>query len=170
MRVIQSNEILEQLLTVMVVPCGTYSFALEPLTDSRWQEWLVLDRERFEEMAVPGDLFNPDKERRQGSCAAGSLFYCTIRAANGELVGYCMLLRWANRNSGIMQAGDEILFIRKGHRVGRLFLRFMTYLEGVAKQVGAKQAVVQPWVQGRHVRLLRLLGYQTVSYVMEKKL
>jgi hypothetical protein len=164
--------IMEQITRTRIMRCGSYEFAIEPLNDTAWDEFLVVERKRFDEMngAYGQEPFAPNKQARQAELVLGRLFYCTIRDGNRVLVGYCFLLRWQCRHSGQTRAGDEVLFLDKPHRVGRLFLRFMTYLEDLARDAGATRAIIQPWVNGQHVRLAQHLGYQVTAYVMEKPL
>lgn len=166
------RERLEALPVSAIEQCGTYRFSVEPLTDPVWEEVERLGAKHFVEMAAHhlGEAYFPDKEGRQNDCAMGRLYACVVRDEGGVMVGYALLYLFKNRNSQETQVREDALFIDQAHRRGRLFDRFMTYLETLAKRAGATKSRIQVCIGARNRRYVEKRGYREIATVMEKDL
>jgi GNAT superfamily N-acetyltransferase len=152
--------------------CGSYTFSIEPLNDQVWSEFVPLAAMHFEEMRAHhlGEPFNPDKDGRQADCANGLLYGAFIRNAGYAMVGYALIYLFVNRNSGQMQAREDAMFIHPEHRRGRLFSRFMQYLESLVKKAGAKKVRIQVCIGARNTTYVKSNGYREIATIMEKDL
>ncbi len=149
-----------------------YSFALEPLTDVLWQEFIVLDSQRFAEMREfhGSESYNPDKERRQQMNKLGQSVFFAIRNA-GVLVGYGLGIRHKTLNGQDWVMTDDVLYFAPIAREGGLFVAFVQYLEDFARSAGIKRVRMNVWKDSKALGpLTMILGYKHQATVVEKEL
>jgi hypothetical protein len=168
-----ATQILESLRPAFVTKCGSYQFAVEPLTDALFAEFKELPKRHWEEMPEfhLGETYNPDVRGRQELIASGDAVLCTVRDADLAPAGYCILFFYVSNLSGVRMCREDLIFIGKKHRNGRLFYRFVEFAHMVARVGGAQKFRVHACEGTRSLRMFEsLFGYQKLATIMEVRL
>jgi len=117
--------------------------------------------EHYEEIALNKQVMQlkPDAEKYLEIEAKGSLFILAAYADN-ELVGYSVNFTTNHMHySDLIVASNDLLFISKQHRKGKVGLKLIRATESKAKSVGAKLMLWHAKPDTALVGLLPRLGY-----------
>lgn len=149
---------------VMIEPCGSYEFAMEPLTDALIEELHPLHAAHWRETEGyrHGLTMNPQYATWQELNRAGRFIVFTVRC-NGELVGNCTLHLYESTHTGTMAAKEDTLFVRPDHRRGRVGFRFVQYVIARLTEIGAKELTVTAKVGTRSERFFERIGMRFVA-------
>jgi GNAT superfamily N-acetyltransferase len=127
--------------------------------------------EHYEELCVTKEYpVEPDIEAYKALAAAKMLRTITCRA-DGELVGYIIFL--VNRHmhyKSCVTAFEDLYFVRKDYRKGRVGIKLFQYAEKVLKQFGVNRIVMHTKVHLDNSRLFEYLGYKWTDKVFTKML
>jgi len=137
-----------------------------------WTEILPLLHEHKEEIAHYPDIeLAPDVEAYNHAEGAGVLRCYTARV-NGALMGYAVFFVKRNmhyRHS--LQAVQDVLFVTKSHRHGRVGLQLIRYSEEQLRAEGV-QVVYQHLKLAipQTIALFHKLGYEDIDLIVGKRL
>lgn len=140
------------------------------------EELKVLHAEHFEEtetlyLDAP---FNPDYARYKNSEAAHQFVVFTVRAPDGEMVGYLQYYVFRDMHSqGMYTAREDAFFLSKDQRGGGIASHLLRFAEHCLKQLGcayvgmsSKAPVGGPPIG----KFLERKGYRPVALYYSKKL
>jgi GNAT superfamily N-acetyltransferase len=117
--------------------------------------------EHYEELCITKEFpLKPDYEayRRLGN--AGLLRTITCRA-DGALVGYIVFYVQPHLHySTCLTAFEDVYFVKKEYRKGRIGIRLFQYAEKVLKERGINRIIVHTKVHLDNSRLFEYLGYK----------
>jgi GNAT superfamily N-acetyltransferase len=142
------------------------------LAPDLWAEILPLLHEHKEEIShYPDIALDPEIEAYNEIEAKGALRCYTARL-NGELIGYAIFFVRHNLHyQGSYQAVQDVLFVMKAHRHGRVGFKLIRYSEDQLQAEGV-QVVYQHLKVTRpeSIDLFRKLGYEEIDLIMGKRL
>jgi GNAT superfamily N-acetyltransferase len=137
-----------------------------------WVEILPLLHEHKEEISAYQDIaLNPDIDRYNAVEESGHLRCYTARLA-GLLVGYAIFFVDFNLHySDSLQANQDVLFVTKPHRHGRVGYRLIRYSEEQLQAEGV-QVCYQHLKTNRPetIALFHKLGYTDIDLIVAKRL
>lgn len=142
-------------------------FAVEPLAKA-YAEAAELTGQHWHEVAPYKEIneLNPDMEKYLALENAGVLILITARA-EGELVGYIMMLLYPHPHyKHVVNAMDDLHFLRHDYRNGFTFMRMIAFTENEMQQRGAKIMQLRTKAEQDHGALFVRLGYkpQDITY------
>lgn len=148
----------------MIEQCGSYEFAMEPMTDDLVAELKPLHAAHWAETEAyrHGLTLNPQYDTYQKLNAVGRFVVFTARH-DGVLVGNSMIHLYESVHTSTLAAKEDTLFILSEHRRGRLGLRFTQYVIRRLTEIGAKELTVSAKVGTRSERFFERLGMQFVA-------
>ena len=123
----------------------------------------------YEELCVTKEYpLEPDIEAYRALAKARMLRCITCRF-DGELIGYIVftISRHMHYRSCIT-AFEDLYFVRKDYRKGRVGIKLFQYAEKVLKQFGVNRIVMHTKVHLDHSRLFEYLGYKWTDKVFSK--
>lgn len=142
------------------------------LAPNLWPEIMPLLIEHKEEIsAFPDILLNPDIDRYNAVEARGNLRCYTARMA-GVLVGYAIFfVDWNLHYSESLQANQDVLFVMKEHRHGRVGFGLIRYSEEALRKEGVQ--IVYHHLKTKTpdtIALFHKLDYSDVDLIVAKRL
>jgi GNAT superfamily N-acetyltransferase len=134
-------------------------------------EFEKLFPEHYEELCVVKDFeLNPDYAAYKRMCDAGMLRCITCRC-DGELIGYIIFIIQPHLHyMSCKTAFEDIYFIRKEYRRGRVGIKLFQYAENVLKGIGVDRIVMHTKVHLDNSRLFEYLGYKMTDKIFTKLL
>lgn len=134
-------------------------------------EFEKLFPEHYEELCVTKDFpYEPDYEAYRRIGAAGMLRCITCRA-DGELIGYIIFIVTPHLHyKSCVTAQEDIYFVKKEYRKGRVGLKLFQYAEQVLKERGVKRIIMHTKVHLDNSRLFEYLGYKMTDKMFTKML
>ena len=100
--------------------------------------------------------------------ANGNLVLTTCRK-NSELVGYTIFIVSPNiHNKGCLTAYEDLYYIRKQHRKGRIGINLFKHAEEVLKQRGVKRIILTTKVHLDNSKLFEYLDYSYFAKLYQK--
>ncbi len=137
-----------------------------------WEEIDPLIKAHYKEIASNQDIpLVPDKKKYE-EAEENDILRCYTARIDGRLVGYAVFLVNYNMHySTSKQALQDILFILKSERKGRLGLGLIKYTEAELESEGVE--LILHHVKIGHPQLQRLLeklGYSPVDMVLSKRI
>lgn len=135
-------------------------------------EALPLLYDHWREIAKYQDIeLKPNLPFYYRSEEAGCLRVHVLRV-NGALVGYGVYIVGPNPHySDSLQAVQDILFVRKDHRLGRLGIKLIEFSEQLLREEGVQ--VIHQHAKLEHPALAQILqrrGYTAVDVIYSKRL
>jgi len=137
-----------------------------------WDTIMPLLQEHKEEIAHYQDiLLNPDQPAYEQAEDRG-LLRCYVARLNGELVGYAIFFVKRNMHyRDSLQAVQDVLFVTKPHRHGRVGLKLIQYSEDQLKTEGVQVCYHHVKVSTPDtVALFHKLGYEDIDLIVGKRL
>jgi len=127
--------------------------------------------EHYEELCVTKEYpIEPDIEAYKAFADAKMLRTITCRA-DGELIGYIIFT--VNRHMhyrSCITAFEDLYFVRKDYRKGRVGIKLFQYAEKVLKQFGVNRIVMHTKIHLDNSKLFEYLGYKWTDKVFTKML
>lgn len=148
----------------MIEQCGSYEFAMEPMTDALLAELHPLHARHWQETEAyrHGIPMAPQYEHLQALNKQGRYVVFTVRR-DGELVGDCSIHLYTSAHTSTLAAKEDTLFIAPEHRVGRLAMRFHDYLKRRLTEIGARELTCSVKVGTRGERFFERMGFRFVA-------
>lgn len=127
--------------------------------------------EHYEELCVTKDFpANPDYDAYRRMGEAGMLRTITCRV-DGELIGYIVFIVQPHLHyRDCRTAFEDLYFIKKEWRKGRLGIKLFQYAEKVLKERGVNRIIMHTKVHLDHTRLFEYLGYKHTDKLFTKML
>lgn len=137
-----------------------------------WSEILPLLHEHKEEIAhYPDILLDPDVDGYNFAEYAG-LLRCYTARVNDGLVGYgIFIVRWNMHYRQSLQAVQDVLFVTKPHRYGRIGLGLIRFSERELTAEGVQVVYHHLKVSTpQTIALFHKLGYEDIDLIVGKRL
>jgi len=125
----------------------------------------------YEELSVTKEYeLEPDYEEYKRLASLGLLRAITCRA-DGELIGYIIFCIHGHLHyKSCMTAFEDIYFVKKEFRKGRVGIMLFKYAEKVLKERGVQRIVMHTKVHLDNSKLFEYLGYKMTDKVFSKML
>ena len=125
--------------------------------------------EHYEELCVTKEFpLEPDYDAYRRIGQAGMLRTITCRA-DGELIGYIIFYIQPHLHyKDCLTAFEDLYFVKKEFRKGRVGIRLFQYAEKVLRQFGINRIVMHTKVHLDNSRLFEYLGYKWTDKVFTK--
>lgn len=137
-----------------------------------WPEIMPLLIEHKEEIAHYQDIeLDPDIDA-YNTCDMMGMLRCYTARLNGELVGYaCFFVKQNMHYQGSMQAVQDVLFVTKPHRHGRVGYKLIRFSEEELRKEGC-QVCYQHLKCNRPetIALFHKMGYEDIDLIVAKRL
>jgi len=123
----------------------------------------------YDELCVTKDFpLKPDYEAYTRLNNAGMLRCVTCRAED-ELIGYAIFIVHPHLHySTCLTAFEDIYFIRKEFRKGRIGIRLFQYAESVLKRISVQRIVMHTKIHMDNSKLFEYLGYKMTDKLFTK--
>ena len=127
--------------------------------------------DHYEELCVTKEFdYEPDYDAYKRLAQAGMLRCITCRA-DGELIGYIIFFISPHLHyKSCVTATEDIYFVKKEYRKGRVGIKLFQYAEQVLKERGVQRIVMHTKVHLDNSRLFEYLGYKQTDKVFTKML
>jgi len=123
----------------------------------------------YEELCVTKDFpLAPDYDAYKRLAQAGMLSCITV-TADEEVVGYAIFIIQPHLHYRTCKtAFEDIYFIRKEYRKGKIGIRLFQYAEQVLRGIGVQRIIMHTKVHLDHSRLFEYLGYKWTDKLFTK--
>ena len=123
----------------------------------------------YEELSVTKEFpLNPDYDAYDRMAIAGQLRFITCRV-DGEIVGYIVFMIQPHLHyKDCLTAFEDIYFVSKPYRKGRIGIKLFQYAEKVLKGIGVNRIIYGTKVHLDNSRLFEYLGYKHSDKVFTK--
>ena len=127
--------------------------------------------EHYEELCVTKEFpYEPDYAAYKRIAEAGMLRCITCRA-DGVLIGYIIFTVTPHLHyKSCMTSIEDLYFVSKEYRKGRVGIRLFQYAEKVLKERGVQRIVMHTKVHLDNSKLFEYLGYKMTDKVFSKML
>lgn len=125
--------------------------------------------EHYDELCVTKDFpLIPDYEAYGRLHVAGMLRCITVREDN-ELIGYAIFIVHPHLHyRSCITAFEDIYFLKKEHRKGRVGIRLFQFAEDVLKKEGVHRIIMHTKIHMDNTRLFEYLGYKLTDKLFTK--
>jgi GNAT superfamily N-acetyltransferase len=125
--------------------------------------------EHYDELCVTKQFpFDPDWDMYKTMANAGMLRTITCRN-DGELIGYiAFFIQPHPHYKSCKTAYEDVYFIKKEYRKGRVGIKLFQYAEQALKRIGVNRIIVHTKIHLDNSRLLNYLGYDLTDKVFTK--
>jgi GNAT superfamily N-acetyltransferase len=125
--------------------------------------------EHYDELCVTKDFpLMPDYEAYGRLHVAGMLRCITVREDN-ELIGYALFIVHPHLHyKSCITAFEDIYFLKKEHRKGRVGIRLFQFVEDVLKREGVHRIIMHTKIHMDNTRLFEYLGYKLTDKLFTK--
>jgi len=125
--------------------------------------------EHYDELCVTKDFpLMPDYEAYGRLHVAGMLRCITVREDN-ELIGYAIFIVHPHLHyRSCITAFEDIYFLKKEHRKGRVGIRLFQFTEDVLKKEGVHRIIMHTKIHMDNTRLFEYLGYKLTDKLFTK--
>jgi hypothetical protein len=125
--------------------------------------------EHYEELCVTKDFpLEPDYVA-YGRLDAAKMLRCITVRADDVLIGYAIFIVYPHLHyKSCMTAFEDIYFLKKEFRQGRIGIRMFRYAEEVLKKSGVKRIVMHTKVHMDNSKLFSYLGYKLTDKLFTK--
>jgi GNAT superfamily N-acetyltransferase len=132
-------------------------------------EMARLFEEHYDELCVTKDFpLSPDYAAYTRLAEANMLRVVTVRA-DDALVGYAVFIIQPHLHySTCMTAFEDIYFVKKEYRQGRIGIRLFKYAEEVLKRIGVNRIIMHTKVHMDNSKLFEYLGYKNTDKLFTK--
>lgn len=146
--------------TLIYADCDPFAFV---------EELETLFPLHYEELCVTKDFpLSPDYAAYRKMAEGGILRCITVRA-DDELIGYIIFIITPHLHySTCKTAFEDIYFVRKDYRRGRVGIRLFKYAEDVLRGLGVNRVVMHTKVHSDNSSLFDYLGYKWTDKVFTK--
>jgi GNAT superfamily N-acetyltransferase len=131
---------------------------IKPLLEKHWEEIA-----HFKDIAL-----DPEYETYHKAEAADRIRVFTVRATEGDLIGYGVFFLGSLHYRATKTASQDILFVLPEHR-GITGYRFLEYCDNQLKAEGVKIVYHHVKVAHDFGRLLRRIGYEAVDTIYARR-
>ena len=134
-------------------------------------EFEKLFPEHYEELCVTKDFnYEPDYEAYKRMAEAGMLRCITCRS-DERLIGYIIFIVTPHLHyKSCVTAIEDLYFVTKAFRKGRVGIMLFKYAEKVLKERGVQRIVMHTKVHLDNSKLFEYLGYKMTDKVFSKML
>lgn len=146
----------------MIEPCGTYEFAMEPMTDALIEELRPINAAIADELGDGSDLV-VDYDLWRALNERGRYVVFTARH-DGALAGACTVHVQESARSAGMVAHEDAMYVYPQHRVGRMALRFTEYVIARLTEIGVRDFSVTARLGTRSERFFDRIGMRLVAH------
>ena len=125
----------------------------------------------YEELCVTKDFpLEPDYEAYRNLAKAGMLRCITCRA-DGDLIGYIVFIVQPHLHyRSCKTAFEDIYYVKKEFRKGRIGIRLFQYAEKVLKEHGVNRIIMHTKIHLDNSKLFEYLGYKHTDKLYTKLL
>ena len=125
----------------------------------------------YEELCVTKDFpLEPDYEAYRNLAKAGMLRCITCRA-DGDLIGYIVFIVQPHLHyKSCKTAFEDIYYVKKEFRKGRIGIRLFQYAEKVLKERGVNRIIMHTKIHLDNSKLFEYLGYKHTDKLYTKLL
>lgn len=137
-----------------------------------WAEIMPLLIEHKAEIAHYADIELDPDQLAYNACEMMGMLRCYTARLNGELIGYaCFFVKHNMHYQQSLQAVQDVLFVTKPHRHGRVGYKLIKYSEEQLQFEGV-QVVYQhlKWNRPETIGFFHKLGYEDVDLIVAKRL
>ena len=123
----------------------------------------------YEELCVTKDFpLAPDYDAYKRLAENGMLRVVTVRA-DAELIGYAVFIVQPHLHyRTCLTAFEDIYYLKKEYRLGRVGIRLFKYAEDVLKRIGVNRIIMHTKVHQDNSRLFEYLGYKNTDKLFTK--
>lgn len=125
----------------------------------------------YEELSVTKEYeLEPDYDayKRLADC---NWLRCITCRCDAELIGYIVFVVQPHLHyKSCLTAFEDIYYVKKEYRKGRVGLRLFKYAEDVLKQRGVNRIIMHTKVHMDHSRIFEYLGYKNTDKLFSKML
>jgi len=125
----------------------------------------------YEELCVTKEYeLEPDYDayKRLADC---NWLRCITCRCDAELIGYIVFVVQPHLHyKSCLTAFEDIYYVKKEYRKGRVGLRLFKYAEDVLKQRGVNRIIMHTKVHMDHSRIFEYLGYKNTDKLFSKML
>lgn len=125
----------------------------------------------YEELCVTKEYeLEPDYDtyKRLADC---NWLRCITCRCDGELIGYIVFIIQPHLHyKSCLTATEDIYYVKKEYRKGRVGLRLFMYAEQVLRGLGVNRVVMHTKVHMDNSRIFEYLGYKNTDKVFSKML
>ena len=135
------------------------------------EEFKKVIPEHYDELCVTKEFpLDPDWDSYQKLGQAGMLRTITCRL-EGELIGYIIFFMQPHVHyKGCLTAYEDVYFVKKEYRKGRVGIRLFQYAESVLKSRGVNRVIIHTKIHLDNSRLLEYLKYKFTDKLYTKLL
>ena len=132
-------------------------------------EFMRVLPEHYEELCVTKEFpLDPDWDTYKAMAASGMLRTITCRN-DGELIGYiAFFIQPHVHYKSCKTAYEDVYFLKKDYRKGRIGIKLFQYAEQVLKERGIHRIIVHTKIHLDNSRLLEYLGYKHTDKIYTK--
>ena len=148
--------------TLVYADCDPFAFM---------EEMQVLFPLHYDELCVTKDFpLAPDYDAYRRLAEAGMLRCITVRA-DDEVVGYILFIIQPHLHYMTCKtAFEDMYFVRKDYRKGRVGIRLFKYAEEVLKGIGVNRIIMHTKIHLDNSKLFEYLGYKHTDKLFTKLL
>jgi GNAT superfamily N-acetyltransferase len=134
-------------------------------------EFMRILPEHYDELCVTKEFpFDPDWDMYKAMASSGMLRTITVRN-DSELIGYiAFFIQPHPHYKSCKTAYEDVYFIKKEYRKGRIGIKLFQYAEKVLKDRGINRIIVHTKIHLDNSRLLEYLGYKHTDKLFTKVL
>jgi GNAT superfamily N-acetyltransferase len=134
-------------------------------------EMEALFPEHYEELCVVKEFqYEPDYDAYRRMYEAGMLRCVTCRN-DAELIGYMVFFIAPHMHyKSCKTAHEDVYFVKKEYRKGRIGIRLFKYAEEVLRRIGVQRIVMHTKLHTDNTRLFEYLGYKLTDKIFTKVL
>lgn len=146
--------------TLVYADCDPFAFV---------EEMQSLFSAHYDELCVTKDFpLAPDYDAYKRLAEGGMLRCITVRA-DDELIGYAIFIIQPHLHyRTCMTAFEDLYFIRKDYRKGRVGIRLFKYAEEVLKGIGVNRIIMHTKIHLDNSSLFEYLGYKHTDKLFTK--
>jgi predicted acetyltransferase len=125
----------------------------------------------YDELSVTKEVpLEPDYDAYRRMADAGML-RCIICRVDEEVIGYIIFIIQPHLHyKSCMSAFEDVYFIKKEYRKGRVGIKLFQYAEKVLKHIGVKRVSMHTKVHADNSRLFEYLNYKWTDKTFTKML
>ena len=133
------------------------------------EELRLLIPEHYEELCVTKDFpLLPDYEA-YGRLAVADMLRCITCRSDGKLIGYAIFVVQPHLHyRSCKTAFEDLYFVKKEFRQGRIGIRLFQYAEDVLKKDGVNRIIMHTKIHLDNSRLFEYLGYKHTDKIFTK--
>ena len=133
------------------------------------EELRLLIPEHYEELCVTKDFpLLPDYEA-YGRLAVADMLRCITCRSDGKLIGYAIFVVQPHLHyKSCKTAFEDLYFVKKEFRQGRIGIRLFQYAEDVLKKDGVNRIIMHTKIHLDNSRLFEYLGYKHTDKLFTK--